>query len=317
MRVQRQGFHGVSRVTGELERAALSHATRGRHVFPLRPNDKRPAIRDWETRATTDPTRIRKAWARGPFGIGIACGPSGLVVLDLDRPKRDAVCPAEWNRPGIRDGADVLAALAEQHGVEPPLDTYSVQTGSGGEHLYFTAPDGVRIRNSAGRLGWLIDVRGEGGYVVAASSVVRGRRYRATDSPVASLPTWLTVLLTDHELQQHAPAPRSQEVARADSTPLLDVVGRRSAYVGAALRGELDNVLAARPGHRNHTVNAAAFALGQLVGAGLLPKGLAVSALAEASAAIGLPPSEADRTIRSGLTAGARTPRRTSMEGRT
>lgn len=316
MGVHGQRFHGVSPVAGELERAALSHAARGWHVFPLRPNDKRPAIRDWETRATTDAARIRKAWARGPFGVGIACGPSGLVVLDLDRPKRDSLRPADWDRPGIRDGVDVLAALAEDHGVEPPLDTLAVQTGSGGEHLYFISPEAVRIRNSAGRLGWLIDVRAEGGYVVAAGSVVRGRRYRATDSPVESLPDWLTTLLADHEVEQTVPAPRNYEGAQAELDPLLDVISRRSAYVGAALRGELDNVLAAQPGYRNHAVNTAAFALGQLVGAGLLPEGLAVSALAEASAAIGLPPREADRTIRSGLTAGKRTPRRTSMDGR-
>jgi hypothetical protein len=305
----------------ELMRAALSHAARGWHVFPLRPNDKRPAIREWETRATTDPARIRRAWARGPFGIGIACGPSGLVVLDLDRPKPDAVRPPEWDRPGIRDGADVLAALAGDHGVDPPLDTLAVETGSGGEHLYFMAPDGVRIRNSAGRLGWLLDVRAEGGYVVAAGSVVRGRRYRATDAPVASLPAWLTSLLAEHEPARPVvggdPAQLTDRGSRPDFMPLLQIVGRRSAYVAAALRGELDRVLAARPGHRNHSVNAAAFALGQLVGAGLIPEGLATAALAEASAAIGLPPREADRTIRSGLTAGSRTPRRTTLEGRT
>ncbi len=97
--------------------------------------------------------------------------------------------------------------------------------------------------------------------MVAAGSVVRGRRYRATDSPVAPLPAWLTTLLSDPEV----PALPDREVPRADLTPpLLDIIGRRSAYVGAALRGELDEVLAARPGHRNHTVNAAAFALGQL-----------------------------------------------------
>jgi hypothetical protein len=94
----------------ELMRAALSHATRGWRVFPLRPDDQRPAIRDWESRATTDPLRIRRAWQRGPFGIGIACGPSGLVVLDLDRPKPDVVRPLEWGRPGINDGADVGSA---------------------------------------------------------------------------------------------------------------------------------------------------------------------------------------------------------------
>ncbi|GAA1858769.1 bifunctional DNA primase/polymerase [Pseudonocardia ailaonensis] len=291
----------------ELMRIALSHAARGWRVFPLRTNDKRPAIRDWETRASTDPARIRRAWARGPFGIGVACGPSGLVVIDLDTPKPDAARPAAWDQPGIRDGADVLAALAEQHCAEVPLETYSVQTASGGEHLYFTAPDGAQIRNSAGRLGWLIDVRAAGGYVVAAGSVVRSRRYRAADAPVADLPQWIGDLLTE-----------TTSAPRADFTPLLDVVGRRSAYVAAALRGELDNVLAARPGsgHRNDTLNRAAFALGQLVGASLLPEGLATAALAEASAAIGLPAHEAHATIRSGLTAGARIPRCTSLEDR-
>ncbi|SDH02633.1 bifunctional DNA primase/polymerase [Pseudonocardia oroxyli] len=292
----------------ELMRAALSHAARGWRVFPLRPNDKRPAIRDWEARATTDVVRIRKAWERGPFGIGIACGPSGLVVLDLDRPKPSAVRPPEWNRPGITDGADVLAALAEHHDVEPPMETYSVRTGSGGEHLYYAAPQDVAIRNSAGRIGWLIDVRAAGGYVVAAGSVVRGRTYQASEARVAPLPVWLTRLLAEENDDAHPD--------RAGFAPLLDAVGRRSAYTAAALRGELDRVLAAAPGHRNHTLNAAAFALGQLVGGGLLPEGLATAALAEASAAIGLPAAEAHRTIRSGLTAGARCPRRASSEGR-
>lgn len=294
----------------DLLRAALAHARRGWHVFPLRPNDKRPAIRDWETRATTDVVRIRKAWSREPFGIGIACGPSGLVVLDLDRPKPDSVRPPEWDRPGITDGVDVLAALAEDHGAEVPLATFSVLTGSGGEHLYFTAPAGVQIKNSAGKAGWLVDVRAAGGYVVAAGSVVRGRRYRAADAPVAQLPAWLTSLLA-----QGDPQPVDHPVP-SDFAPLLDVVGRRSAYVAAALRGELDKVLAAKPGTRNHAVNAAAFALGQLVGGGLLPEGLATAALAEASAAIGLPAEEAHPTIRSGLTAGSRCPRHAPSEGR-
>lgn len=195
----------------ELLNAALACASRGWRVFPLRPGDKRPAIRDWETRATADPARIRRAWGSGRgrrCNVGIACGPSDLVVIDLDRPKPGTIRPPDWNRPGIGDGADVLAALAEDHGAEPPLDTYGVQTGSGGEHLYFAASAGRRIRNSAGRLGWLIDVRAAGGYVVAAGSVVRGRRYRATDADVASLPEWIAERL-------HEPEP-----PRADFTPI-------------------------------------------------------------------------------------------------
>ncbi|WP_308258958.1 bifunctional DNA primase/polymerase [Pseudonocardia sp. H11422] len=291
--------------SADLLRSALSHAARGWRVFPLRPGDKRPAIRDWEIRATTDPARIRRAWSRTPFNIGIACGPSRLVVIDLDKPKQGAAQPAGWNRPGITDGADVLAAVAEQHGAEVPLGTYSVQTTSGGEHLYFTALPGSRIRNSAGRLGWLIDVRAAGGYVVAASSVIRSRRYRAAEAEVEALPDWIAKQLDEPD----------REAPNLD--PLLDVVGRRSRYVAAALRGELDAVLAAHPGsgRRNDTLNRAAFALGQLVGAGLLPEGLATAALAEASAAIGLPPREAHATIRSGLIAGSQRPRRLPAAG--
>ncbi|SDG04827.1 Bifunctional DNA primase/polymerase, N-terminal [Pseudonocardia oroxyli] len=157
----------------DLLRAALAHTRRGWHVFPLRPSDKRPAIRDWETRATTDVVRIRKAWSREPFGIGIACGPSGLVVLDLDRPKPDSVRPPEWDRPGITDGVDVLAALAGDHGAEVPLATFSVLTGSGGAHLYLTAPAGVGIKNSAESL---MFARPHCGHIATTDEVDAGQR---------------------------------------------------------------------------------------------------------------------------------------------
>jgi hypothetical protein len=120
--------------------AALAAADRGWHVFPLIPNDKLPAVKHWEARATTDPARITRCWSTGPYGVGIACGPSGLVVVDLDQPKPDQTPPEAWRRPGITCGADVLAAVADQHGQPYPADTHTVLTGRGGEHLYFTAP---------------------------------------------------------------------------------------------------------------------------------------------------------------------------------
>ncbi|WP_443044077.1 bifunctional DNA primase/polymerase [Streptomyces sp. NBC_00322] len=79
-----------------------------------------------------------------PYNIGIATGPSGLVVVDLDLPKHpDDTPPAEWAIPGVNNGADVLAVLCERHRQPYPDDTHTVRTWSGGTHLYFAAPEGT------------------------------------------------------------------------------------------------------------------------------------------------------------------------------
>jgi hypothetical protein len=83
-----------------------------------------------------------------------------------------------------------------------------------------------------------------------------------------------------------------------------------TSYALAALTGELDKLLAAIPGHRNDTLNRAAFALGQLIGAQLLDEATAHDELVSAAGGIGLPRAESERTIASGLTAGVRHPRR-------
>jgi hypothetical protein len=279
--------------------AALEHAARGWRVFPLRPNDKRPAVTGWESRATLDPERIEKCWGSGLFNVGIATGPSGLVVVDLDQPKPGVEPPREWRLPGVNWGLDVLAVLAEQHEQQLPVSTIRTLTASGGEHLYFTAPPQARLRNTAGRLGYLIDTRAGGGYVVGSGSVINGRTYELDDTAeLAILPAWITALLTE------GPSPVAPVFEQ-----VIDSVARRSRYAAAALRGELDRVLDAPVGQRNHTLNSAAFALGQLVAAALIPELLAVDALARAAHAAGLEAGESEATIRSGLTAGSHAPR--------
>ncbi|SEG90991.1 Bifunctional DNA primase/polymerase, N-terminal [Thermomonospora echinospora] len=282
--------------------AALTHAERGWCVFPLRPGDKRPALRaDWERRATAaDKARIRRCWEHAAYNVGIACGPSGLIVVDLDVPKAGERPPAEWARePGIWDGADVFATLCERHGQPFPFDTYTVLTGRGGMHLYFTEPAGLELRNSAGRLGWLIDTRARGGYVVAAGSIVAGRVYTVVnDADPAPLPGWLAALLT-------ASSRPAYGAVRMPEIPQDHAAG----YAGSALRGEVQRVLDATPGNRNHTLNQAAFALGQLAAAGMLPEPLVFDCLFAAGQHIGLSARECEATIRSGLMSGARRPR--------
>src|SRR5579872_6167850 len=133
---------------------------RGFALFPLRPGTKVPAVpRDWEHAATTSPLRLRQLTGDPHANHGIACGPSDLVVLDLDVAKGD-----EEAADGATDGWRVLLDLAAAHGEELPR-TFTVQTPSGGRHLYFRPPvQGPTPRNTVRRLGPLIDTRGAGGY---------------------------------------------------------------------------------------------------------------------------------------------------------
>jgi hypothetical protein len=279
-----------------LLRSALSLAERGWYVFPCVPGGKRPALRgSWQDHATTEPARIRAWWSRAAYNIGIACGSSGLVVIDLDVPHDIEELFRVEGRNSV-SGADVLGALCDQHGQPYPLPTYAVGTPSGGCHLYYAAP-GSPVRNSAGRLGPHIDVRADGGYVIGEGSRIGQRAYTAQDerTPVP-LPPWIAGLLTDKPSARAAlPFPRGG--------------AQGAAYAMAALRDETRMVTAARPGTRNDTLNRAAFSLGQLVTAGLLPPLAVVSALASAAERAGLPADEARRTIRSGLAAGACCPR--------
>jgi hypothetical protein len=308
--------------TATLRDVALSAAARGWHVFPLRPDDKRPAFPDhpadactgrdprcrdghtgWEARATTDPDRIRRGWSATPYGVGIACGPSGLVVVDLDVRKPDQNPPpgSAAALAAARHGAEVFAALCRAAGQPVPTDTYAVTTGRGGAHLYFRHPVGPALRNTAGErgngLGWLVDTRAHGGYVVAAGSTVAGRPYTAREAEVADLPGWLTERLAPASLPPQRPV-------------VVDLPsGRAGAYLDAAIGGQLDILRRAAEGERNHTLYISAVALGQLAAGGALSADQAADLLEQAALSIGLTPFEARRTIRSGLAAGARRPR--------
>ena len=192
--------------------AAVEAARRGWAVFPCRPGDKRPAVPDWEHRACADPERVGRYWPSGQHNVGIACGPSGLVVVDLDT---HSPLPDDWRLPGVHDGRDVLALLAEWAGQPWPV-TYTVKTPTGGLHLYYAAPDGPEIRNSAGRSArlstcgpaaatcWLrVRCSTNGPTRVtpgAASSSRDGQPYElADDSDPEPLPAWLAALAADTE----------------------------------------------------------------------------------------------------------------------
>jgi hypothetical protein len=224
------------------------------------------------------------------------------VVVDLDQPKPGQTAPEEWRRPRITCGADVLADRADAAGETYPWNTHTVVTGRGGEHLYFAAPTGTELRNTQGRLGWLIDSRAAGGYVVGAGSTAAGRRYSTVhDTTPADLPGWLSDALT-------AAPPPAQLTA-----PVQLATARRSGYLDAAIRAETHRVISATEGKRNHALYVAATALGQLVAGGALTDADVRAVLSDAAAgqiaAGAYTAREADKTISSGLRAGAKRPR--------
>ncbi len=124
---------------------------------------KHPATPNGLKDATRDPDTIR-AWfdTDRPLNLGIATGrEAGLAVLDVDE------------RSGGTESLRRLLASMET----VPQNTITVETGNG-QHFYFRYPEGAALKNSAGKLGPGLDVRGEGGYVVAPPSVhANGKTY--------------------------------------------------------------------------------------------------------------------------------------------
>lgn len=187
--------------------AALEYARRGFRVFPLHAvrdgvctcqdwrdknvkgpcptPGKHPRFRNWQERATCDPVAIEEFWWNHKgSNVGIATGAaSGVFVLDVD-PKHG--------------GDDSIDALVSKHGQLP--DTLQAMTGSGGKHFYFAHP-GKPVKNGVALLPGL-DIRGDGGLVVAPPSIhISGREYawdglaEFAEMPILSATPWLLELM--------------------------------------------------------------------------------------------------------------------------
>jgi hypothetical protein len=268
----------VNAILGAASRLAVD---RGWSVFPV--NGKVPLTPHGCIDASNDLAAISEWWSRWPTaGIGVACGPSALLVVDLDGP------------PGVEGWRALLAGHGETR------RTLTARTARGW-HLYYAQPAGTVLGNSAGKLGHGVDTRGRGGYVVAPPSPHPSGGTYAWHRlmPVVECPQWLVTAL----------AGQPPRVTPSVATPAPTTV-RGHKYVSRAVAGELQRVLDAQPGSRNDTVNRAGHALGQFVGAGLLDEAAVTDALLASAQAIGLPEAEALRTIRSAVAAGALTPRK-------
>jgi len=147
-------------ITSEVRQAnlnsALALADAGIAVLPVNPKAEKPYITEWPDKATTDNALIERWWQKRPDAVpAIVTGEkSGVSVLDLDR----------------KNGKDGVAVL-EAMGLDPAkLSPVIVETPSGGLHLYFRHPEGLR-GDSSGKLGAGVDIKAHRGFVYAPGAV--------------------------------------------------------------------------------------------------------------------------------------------------
>jgi len=270
-----------------LGRAALGYVVRGWHVFPVEPGGKRPlgrlaphGLHD----ATSDAGPVEAWWEAEPeANIGLSCGPSGLVAVDLDVPH----------------DLDALTALFQEYGLRP---TYWSMTPSGGSHLIYRVPPGRRAGpNSAGKLAPRVDVRGAGGYIVLPPSIGSTGLYRWRHYSDQVAAEWAPEALLE-PLEPPVTLPRALG-------PLPRVAGDPSAYGIAALRAELEKLERTPEGQRNDQLFRTAAALAELVAGGELPEDKTIHALRYVAVGIGLGEQEVQATIRSAFRRGTSKPR--------
>jgi Bifunctional DNA primase/polymerase, N-terminal len=272
--------------------SALEYAKRGWFVFPCRPRTKEPAIERGFYNSTTNPETIKRYWSERDRNVGIRTGvASGFWVLDIDGD----------------DGAASLRALEVKHGRLPATREVITERG---RHLWFRCTREVKCSTSKIAPG--IDTKGDGGYVMAPSSIhPSGHRYAWLNDSIelAIAPDWLL-----DALRKPIPLPTSERS--------LPQVRGPSRYGRAALERECKSLAAMLPDTgRNSALNLKAFRLGQLVAGGELFLDEVIKHLLYACFRNQLVADTSQRavlaTIASGLNAGMKSPRtRSAHHGR-
>lgn len=287
-----------------MARAARAYAGYNLRVFPCTPNGKLPLTAHGYQDATADAAQIDAWWSKWPSAnVAMACAPSGYMVLDVDSHRLD----------------DAGRAFVADLGANHPTSTQDTPTG--GTHYMYMLPHGVALSNSAGQLPAGIDVR-VNGYVLLSPSVVTYRGDEAAAKGVADGHTGRYQWRTDMRPNEFPPQPlpehvmgllltkRPESPAASIAPPTSDVSSERAfRYAEAALERELDALARAPQGGRNEQLNKSAFSLGQLAAGGALNGHEIADKLSAVSQAIGLDAREIERTIRSGMQAGAKKPR--------
>ena len=276
--LQPNAFHAVAYANRDKD------GNMGWACFALAPNSKLPLRGShWIDEATKDKNILAEMFRPENVNVGIRTGEiSKLMVVDID-------C-----HEGGANGHESIRALAKQGFLLPMGNAKHgvgmVSTPTGGLHLYYAIPPGIKIKNSTGEIAPGIDIRGEGGYVVAPPSKTEKGEYKWKQYPVRLMtaPEWLA-----EAAKQTPPPPRPQYRATKPTEEIPPVVAEM-------LKDRLNRIASASTGQRNETLNRDAFYLAKFIGKGFSVEDLE-GWLLNAAMASGMPAYEAHRTIESAL----------------
>jgi hypothetical protein len=203
-------------------RAALQYATlRGWYIFPA-PYGEKKSHKAAATNGglkwgmTKDPAEIMRDWAQWTnANVGIPTGAvNGIFVVEADTMTGHGV-----------DGLESLRQLWIQHGVFP--ETLMARSPSGSVHHHFQHPGaGVRIKNSDSDLAPGVDVRGDGGMVIAPPSLRRDGAYEWINegTPIAQAPQWLLDLVVEEPRE-------ARQTNNNDTPPELSALAEALAHI--------------------------------------------------------------------------------------
>lgn len=244
-----------------IQQEAEAAAERGFAVFPV--DGKRPLVQ-WRTESTSDTEQVRALDWSSATGIGVDCGKSGLVVVDID-------------------DLEAIPELTEQLGWDATADeTLISRTGRGGMHLFYRAGS-TEVKNSASRVVQGIDIRGSGGFVVIPPSAHEsGRSYHwLSDLEPAPIPERMVELFNYRE-ERVVP-----------NTPLV----LHEKWGLAALAAYAHDVETSQPGTRNESLNRCAFLAFGIVKGGHLHYEVAAARMRAAGLHVGLSSDEVEKTL--------------------
>jgi hypothetical protein len=247
----------------------------GFYVFPLRKHGKAPLTRNGFKDATDDEWVLADWIDKEPnANIGIPTGKiNGITVVDLDL---------------YKDGGESLRLLAKLG--KKLTRTVSARTGKGGRHLFYKYHAG--IRNSASKIAANVDIRSDGGYVVAPGSYLREQ----TDSGVIEGPyEWI---VSPKEMD-YAPLPLwIVEAVNRDTAPRKPIQPLKDKPAGNTT-GLYKTTASAPKGQRNDALYWSACNYASNILEGNIARGRAEQELYHAASKAGLGQSEIAKTIAS------------------